>query len=118
MVDRPQRSDYMNSMRHLVLGAARSGKTRFALNLAKSLAHASGSEVIYVATAEAYDVEVRERLAGHRAEPPPTWRTLEAPRDLATALGSIGALASREPGMPQNAGTPRNERAAVIVVDC
>jgi len=31
MVDRPQRSDYMNSMRHLVLGAARSGKTRFAL---------------------------------------------------------------------------------------
>ena len=41
----------MNSIRQLVLGAARSGKTRFALNIAKSLAQACEGEVIYVATA-------------------------------------------------------------------
>lgn len=90
----------MNSMRHLVLGAARSGKTRFALNVAKSLARAQDKEVIYVATAEAHDVEMRERIARHRAERPEKWRTLEAPRDLAQALASI------------------EQQSAVIVIDC
>lgn len=89
----------MNSIRHLVLGAARSGKTRFALDMAKSLAQPRESEVIYVATAEAHDAEMRERIARHRAERPTTWRTLEAPRDLATSLARI-------------------EKASVIVVDC
>ena len=79
----------MNSTRHLVLGAARSGKTRFALNIAKSLAQSSASEVIYVATAEAHDAEMRERIARHRAERPTNWRTLEAPRELARELASI-----------------------------
>lgn len=89
----------MNSMRHLVLGAARSGKTRFALNVAKSLAQASASEVIYVATAEAHDAEMHERIARHRAERPATWRTLEAPRELASALAAI-------------------DTSSVIIVDC
>src|SRR5262245_45302217 len=97
MVDRPTRSDYMNSMRHLVLGAARSGKTRFALNTAKSLAGARESEVVYVATAEAHDAEMRERIVRHRAERPANWRTLEAPRDLAH---SLEALAPRESQAP------------------
>ncbi len=91
----------MNSMRHLVLGAARSGKTRFALNAAKSLACTRDNEVIYVATAEAHDAEMRERVARHRAERPANWRTLEVPRDLARALASI-----------------EGERGAVVVVDC
>jgi adenosylcobinamide kinase/adenosylcobinamide-phosphate guanylyltransferase len=89
----------MKSVRHLVLGAARSGKTRFALNLAKSLAHARSSEVVYVATAEAHDAEMRERVARHRAERPASWRTLEAPRELGRSLESI-------------------EARSVIVVDC
>jgi adenosylcobinamide kinase/adenosylcobinamide-phosphate guanylyltransferase len=89
----------MYSIQHLVLGAARSGKTRFALDMAKSLTQARESEVIYVATAEAHDAEMRERISRHRAERPTTWRTLEAPRDLATSLARI-------------------EKASVIVVDC
>jgi len=99
MLVRPQRSDYMNSMRHLVLGAARSGKTRFALNTAKSLARAQEKEVVYVATAEAHDDEMRERIARHRAERPENWRTLEASRELASSLASI-------------------ESTSVVVVDC
>jgi adenosylcobinamide kinase/adenosylcobinamide-phosphate guanylyltransferase len=91
----------MNSVRHLVLGAARSGKTRFALNMAKSLASTHEREVIYVATAEAHDAEMRERVARHRAERPVSWRTLEAPRELAQSLASI-----EDPPQP------------VIVVDC
>lgn len=86
----------MNSMRHLVLGAARSGKTRFALNVAKSLASTLEREVIYVATAEAHDAEMRERIARHRAERPTNWRTLEAPRDLARALATIASRAPTE----------------------
>lgn len=89
----------MNSLRHLVLGAARSGKTRFALNIAKSLAREHESEVIYVATAEAHDAEMSERIARHRAERPSSWRTLEAPRELGRTLASI-------------------ETESVIVVDC
>jgi adenosyl cobinamide kinase/adenosyl cobinamide phosphate guanylyltransferase len=89
----------MNSIRHLVLGASRSGKTRFALNMAKSLAHARASEVIYVATAEAHDAEMRERIARHRVERPEEWRTLEAPRDLAKALASLADV-------------------SIIVIDC
>lgn len=81
----------MNSMRYLVLGGARSGKTRFALNMAKSIASAHQREVIYVATAEAHDAEMRERIARHRAERPTNWRTLEAPRDLAQVLAAIEA---------------------------
>jgi adenosylcobinamide kinase/adenosylcobinamide-phosphate guanylyltransferase len=99
MLVRRERSDYMKSIRHLVLGAARSGKTRFALNTAKSLAHSHESEVIYVATAEAHDAEMRERIARHRAERPGNWRTLEAPRELSGALASI-------------------EAQSVIVLDC
>ena len=113
----------MNSMRHLVLGAARSGKTRFALNMAKSLARASESEVIYVATAEAHDAEMHERIERHRAERPTNWRTLEAPRDLASALEamtSIGThMASEAPTTTSaNASPAPHVSAPVIIIDC
>jgi adenosylcobinamide kinase/adenosylcobinamide-phosphate guanylyltransferase len=125
----------MNSMRHLVLGAARSGKTRFALSTAKSLASARGKEVIYVATAEAHDEEMRERIARHRAERPVDWRTHEAPRELARSLAAIETLAPSEPSEPSGPSGPSGrgsapgrarsrggstpiESAPVIVVDC
>lgn len=91
----------MNSIRHLVLGAARSGKTRLALNTAKSFASSQEKPVIYVATAEAHDAEMRERIARHRAERPTSWHTLEAPRDLPQSLASMSANTS-----------------PVIIIDC
>ena len=66
----------------LVIGGARSGKTRHALGLAE----ASGLSPVYVATAQAFDDEMRERIALHQAERGPEWTTLEAPRDLAATL--------------------------------
>lgn len=65
----------------LVLGGARSGKTRRALDLASPFARK-----VYVATAEPHDEEMRARIARHVAERGPTWRTVEAPLELAKAF--------------------------------
>lgn len=77
--------------RRLILGGARSGKTAHAIALAKSLAAGSNADVIYVATAQPLDEEMRHRIALHRAERPPTWHTLEAPGGLAQALAALTA---------------------------
>lgn len=66
----------------LILGGARSGKSR----LAQARAAADGRAVTVVATAEAGDAEMAERIARHRAERPAHWRTVEAPRGLAATL--------------------------------
>jgi len=68
---------------YLLLGGARSGKSRLALRLAERL---GGHRVAFVATARATDPEMRERIARHRAERPANWRTIEAPRGFARAV--------------------------------
>jgi adenosylcobinamide kinase / adenosylcobinamide-phosphate guanylyltransferase len=72
--------------RHLILGGARSGKTNHAITLATRLADEHGSRVVYVATAQALDDEMRDRIDRHRAQRPASWQTLEAPSQLAIAL--------------------------------
>lgn len=73
----------MNARRHsLILGGARSGKSAWA----ESRAEGSGLRPVYVATAEALDDEMRERIARHRARRDTAWRTLEAPLELARAI--------------------------------
>jgi adenosylcobinamide kinase/adenosylcobinamide-phosphate guanylyltransferase len=66
----------------LILGGARSGKSRYA----ESLARTHKSQPTYVATAEIIDAEMRERIEHHRKERGATWRTIEAPLDLIVAL--------------------------------
>lgn len=66
----------------LVLGGCRSGKSRFAQELAERL----GQRRLFVATAEPFDDEMRERIAKHRAARGPEWQTVEAPVALAEAL--------------------------------
>ncbi len=65
----------------LVLGGARAGKSAFAQGLAENVGN-----VLFVATAEAGDAEMAERIARHRASRPAHWVTLEEPLNLPAAL--------------------------------
>lgn len=66
----------------LIVGGARSGKSA----LAERLAHESGKEIVYVATAQAGDGEMGARIAHHRARRPGHWRTVEESLLLAGLL--------------------------------
>jgi adenosylcobinamide kinase / adenosylcobinamide-phosphate guanylyltransferase len=70
----------------LLLGGARSGKSALAVELARQSDH----EVVFVATAEAGDDEMRARIARHQGERPEHWKTVEAPIDLSRALELAG----------------------------
>ena len=81
----------------LVLGGVRSGKSRFAQDLAAKL---GGDQVLFVATAETRDVEMIQRVEHHRQSRPANWQTLERP--LGTGLAIAG-----QPALPR-----------VVLVDC
>jgi adenosylcobinamide kinase/adenosylcobinamide-phosphate guanylyltransferase len=68
----------------LILGGARSGKTRRALAIAEPFA-----ERVYIATGEALDAEMADRIACHRLERGKGWATVEAPLDLPAAIASL-----------------------------
>ncbi len=65
-----------------VLGGARSGKSAYAEQLAKN----SAKEVIYIATAQAKDDEMQQRILHHRQQRPNEWKTVEEPYALAQTL--------------------------------
>lgn len=71
----------------VVTGGAKSGKSRFA----EGLATQSGRARAYIATAQAWDDEMRARIAAHQADRGEGWRTTEAPRDVAGALARARA---------------------------
>ncbi|MBT0667456.1 bifunctional adenosylcobinamide kinase/adenosylcobinamide-phosphate guanylyltransferase [Novosphingobium profundi] len=76
----------------LVLGGARSGKSR----LAQARSEAVPGPLAFIATAQAFDREMEERIERHQADRGPRWRTIEAPLDLAGAIraaqGEGGAI--------------------------
>ncbi len=79
----------------LVTGGGRSGKSRYALERA-----AGYSRRGFVATAEAFDAEMRVRIEKHQAERGDTFRTVEAPLALAEGIGTLAGAAD------------------VVIVDC
>ncbi|MCZ6788939.1 MAG: bifunctional adenosylcobinamide kinase/adenosylcobinamide-phosphate guanylyltransferase [Chloroflexi bacterium] len=92
----------------LVTGGARAGKSGFALRLAQGLslpAEPGSTPVLFVATAEAGDAEMEERIREHRSSRPAEWSTLEEPIHLSEAVST----ALSEPG---------TRDAGVVVVDC
>lgn len=80
----------------LVLGGARSGKSRFA----ETLVEAQGKTPLYLATAEAGDAEMQRRIEHHRSRRGEGWLTIEAPLGIDEFIGKHSA-----PDMP-------------ILVDC
>lgn len=70
------------AMSILVTGGARSGKSRYAEQRTREL----GSAPVYIATAEAFDAEMAERIAQHQQRRGPEWQTINAPLDLSQAL--------------------------------
>ena len=83
-------------MLELILGGARSGKSR----LAEKIASESGLEVVYIATSQPLDGEMNNRVAQHRARRPAHWGLVEEPLELARVL--------REQAAPQRC----------LLVDC
>ena len=79
-----------------ILGGARSGKSRFAQELAGKL----NDKVLFVATGEALDNEMQHRIEEHKKARPKEWRTLEISKD-------IGAGIERQIG-----------NAEVVIIDC
>ena len=79
----------------LVLGGVRSGKSRYAQQLAEQ-----SERVVFVATAKVSDDEMQKKIARHREERPAAWTTVEEPLELARVM------AHHQPGCD------------VVVVDC
>jgi adenosylcobinamide kinase/adenosylcobinamide-phosphate guanylyltransferase len=71
----------------LVLGGARSGKSRFAQSLV-----ARRERVVYLATARITDAEMAARIARHRADRPAAWPTVEAPTAAAAAIRALAGV--------------------------
>ncbi|MDA8440846.1 MAG: bifunctional adenosylcobinamide kinase/adenosylcobinamide-phosphate guanylyltransferase [Peptococcaceae bacterium] len=80
----------------VVTGGARSGKSSFA----EKLAAQAGPEVVYLATAQAFDAEMTLRIAKHRASRPQNWQTVEEPIAVARRIVDL------------------NEKKRVILLDC
>lgn len=74
-------------MIQLILGGARSGKSRLAEQIAKD----SNLNVTYIATAQAFDVEMQQRIHHHQAQRPAHWAVIEEPLYLAGQLQQIDA---------------------------
>ena len=66
---------------HLILGGARSGKSRHSLHLARI----PSARIAFIATAQPGDADMAARIARHQAERPSSWLTLEEPFDVASA---------------------------------
>lgn len=71
-----------------ILGGARSGKSQYAVNLAKTMS----KNVVYIATCGNPDKEMKERIKLHRKSRPYFWKTMTCPRDIDIALVSLNKL--------------------------
>jgi adenosylcobinamide kinase/adenosylcobinamide-phosphate guanylyltransferase len=68
-----------------ILGGARSGKSTHALELAKKY-----KQVAFIATCQALDIEMEQRIGLHRKNRPQHWKTFEEEKDIALALKKTG----------------------------
>lgn len=88
----------------LITGGARGGKSSFAETRALQV---GGEQVLFVATAEAGDEEMAQRIEAHRQARPSAWQTLEVPQGVGQAVSQYLQR------LPSDGGSPR-----CILVDC
>ncbi len=88
----------------LVTGGARSGKSTYAERLAAQLAEPCGGRVTYIATSQAYDDEMAQRVSAHQTSRPETWATVECPLEVPAAVRA--AAAGTAAGAPDPQGPP------------
>lgn len=86
---------------HLILGGARSGKSRFAEQKACELADKS-CDLIYIATAQALDESMKQRIQLHQTQRDKRWQTIEEPISLAESLRQLN----------------EDHRPKVVLIDC
>ncbi len=86
---------------HLILGGARSGKSSYA----EKLASETGLPVTYIATAQVYDDEFRQRVQRHKDRRPKHWQLVEAPHFLAPVLETLNTK-------------DNNHAGTAIIIDC
>ena len=86
----------MNKQLVLILGGVRSGKSRYAQQLASDV----GKRVLFLATAGAGDDEMKHRISKHKSSRPESWRTIEEQTDIAGVLRKNAA------------------RADAVIIDC
>jgi len=81
-------SQTLNTNRRMILllGGARAGKSTYAMRLAQDGERTSVDEVCFIATAQGLDEDMTKRIARHRAERSPHWRTIEEPCQIDEAL--------------------------------
>ena len=91
----------------LVTGGARSGKSTYAERLAAQLAEPRGGRVTYIATSQAYDEEMTQRVSAHQASRPETWTTVECPVEVAAAVRAAAAAGAAGAPDPQGPPAPR-----------
>lgn len=80
-----------------VVGGARSGKSKFANRLAANLS----KDVVYIATGQGLDQEMKTRIKQHKRARRRNWRTMEEPQDLVRAIDRI-----------------KSKRKALLLIDC
>lgn len=85
---------------HLILGGARSGKSSMAEREAIAQAEVTGKNLVYIATAQAHDQEMTERINKHQKDRSLDWQTIECPLELVEELSEL------------------KQQAVVILVDC
>jgi adenosylcobinamide kinase / adenosylcobinamide-phosphate guanylyltransferase len=97
----------------LVTGGARSGKSSYGERLAARLAEPQGGRLTYIATSQAYDAEMEQRVAAHQLARPAGWTTVECPLEVPDALRFAAA------SMPEIIARPGFvPPSAVVLLDC
>jgi adenosylcobinamide kinase/adenosylcobinamide-phosphate guanylyltransferase len=104
----------------LVTGGARSGKSTYAERLAAQLAEPCGGQVTYIATSQAYDDEMAQRVSAHQSSRPATWTTVECSVEVPAAVRAAAAGAVRQgAGVGASAAAESGGSAPpVVLLDC